>query len=279
MPAHAAGGARCAAGDGGWTGRHRGQRGPTRDACTGPRRHGSLQHSAPAVQSALHPQPTGAGCSLCDRIDKGPLLTCGLCQLVTHVTCYYRAGSDDAVYSSHQTTDWRCQSCTGPRRHADSEGRHPSRPHFAIRSGDKPPVQCFRCRHQGEHDDMLVCETTTCTTAAHLHCYFVRGSVEAEDWEGDMGLWTCHLCSGNPIPALAHTSRTVRTWTRARAWRARTPSQPQQCKTSVRLAYTAAVRSGVGTKSLRRLVAIRRNMLQSCKKRAARAWRRDMGQA
>ena len=54
---------------------------------------------------------------------------------------------------------------------------------------------------------MLVCETTTCTTAAHLYCYFVRGSAEVEDWEGDMGLWTCHLCTGNVIPALAHRSQ------------------------------------------------------------------------
>jgi len=46
-------------------------------------------------------------------------LTCGVCQLTTHVKCYYRLGSDEAAHYETHVSDWRCQDCNGPQRHAD----------------------------------------------------------------------------------------------------------------------------------------------------------------
>ena len=67
---------------------------------------------------------------------------------------------------------------------------------------------CMFSLPRGDPEEMLVCEKPNCTTAAHVHCYFARGSTdsEAHDWSGDMGFWTCHLCSGKPIPAFGQAS-------------------------------------------------------------------------
>ena len=46
-------------------------------------------------------------------------LTCGVCQLNTHAKRYYRLGSDEATYYETHSSDWRCQDCGGPQRHAD----------------------------------------------------------------------------------------------------------------------------------------------------------------
>ena len=42
-----------------------------------------------------------------------------MCQLTTHAKCYYRLGSDEATYYETNISDWRCQDCGGPQRHAD----------------------------------------------------------------------------------------------------------------------------------------------------------------
>ena len=42
-----------------------------------------------------------------------------MCQLTTHAKCYYRLGSDEAAYYETHSSDWRCQDCGGPQRHAD----------------------------------------------------------------------------------------------------------------------------------------------------------------
>jgi hypothetical protein len=58
-------------------------------------------------------------CYLCRRADLWLYLTCDVCQLTTHAKCYYRLGSDEATYYETNTSDWRCQDCGGPQRHAD----------------------------------------------------------------------------------------------------------------------------------------------------------------
>ena len=58
-------------------------------------------------------------CHFCGRTDLWPCLTCGVCQLTTHVKCYYRLGSDEAAHYETHSSDWRCQDCSGPQRHAD----------------------------------------------------------------------------------------------------------------------------------------------------------------
>jgi len=67
-------------------------------------------HSVPVTTTACH---------YCRRIDSWPYLTCGVCQLTTHATCYYRLGSDESAYYQTHPSDWRCQDCSGPQRHAD----------------------------------------------------------------------------------------------------------------------------------------------------------------
>ena len=42
-----------------------------------------------------------------------------MCQLTAHAQCYYRLGSDEATYYETHSSDWRCQDCGGPQRHAD----------------------------------------------------------------------------------------------------------------------------------------------------------------
>ena len=34
-------------------------------------------------------------------------------------TCYYRLGSQEAAFYETHSSDWRCQDCGGPQRHAD----------------------------------------------------------------------------------------------------------------------------------------------------------------
>ena len=58
-------------------------------------------------------------CHFCRSADLGLYLTCGVCQLTTHAKCYYRLGSDQAAYYETHSSDWRCQDCSGPQRHAD----------------------------------------------------------------------------------------------------------------------------------------------------------------
>jgi len=71
------------------------------------------------------PQPGHGGgletmtCHFCRRADLWLYLTCGVCQLTTHAKCYYRLGSDEATYYETHSSDWRCQDCGGPQRHAD----------------------------------------------------------------------------------------------------------------------------------------------------------------
>ena len=62
---------------------------------------------------------TTTACHFCRRTDSWPYLTCGVCQLTTHATCYYRLGSDESAYYQTHPSDWRCQDCSGPQRHAD----------------------------------------------------------------------------------------------------------------------------------------------------------------
>ena len=59
-------------------------------------------------------------CHFCRRADLWLYLTCGVCQLTTHAKCYYKLGSDEATYYETHSSDWRCQDCGGPQRHADS---------------------------------------------------------------------------------------------------------------------------------------------------------------
>ena len=58
-------------------------------------------------------------CHFCRRADLWLYLTCGVCQLTTHAKCYYRLGSHEATYYETHSSDWRCQDCGGPQRHAD----------------------------------------------------------------------------------------------------------------------------------------------------------------
>ena len=58
-------------------------------------------------------------CHFCRRADLWVYLSCGVCQLTTHAKCYYRLGSDEATYYDTHSSDWRCQDCGGPQRHAD----------------------------------------------------------------------------------------------------------------------------------------------------------------
>jgi len=58
-------------------------------------------------------------CHFCRRTDFWPSLTCGVCQLTTHVTCYFRLGSDETAYYETLPSHWRCQDCSGPQRHTD----------------------------------------------------------------------------------------------------------------------------------------------------------------
>ena len=58
-------------------------------------------------------------CHFCRRADLCLYFTCTVCQLTTHAKCYYRLGSDEAAYYETNTSDWRCQDCGGPQRHAD----------------------------------------------------------------------------------------------------------------------------------------------------------------
>ena len=62
---------------------------------------------------------TTTACHFCRRTDFWPYLTCGVCQLTTHATCYYRLGSDESAYYQTHPSDWRCQDCSGPQRHDD----------------------------------------------------------------------------------------------------------------------------------------------------------------
>ena len=62
---------------------------------------------------------TTTACYFCRRVDFWPYITCGVCQLTTHVTCYYRLGSNETAYYETHSSDWRCQDCSGPQRHAD----------------------------------------------------------------------------------------------------------------------------------------------------------------
>jgi hypothetical protein len=58
-------------------------------------------------------------CHFCRRANLWLYLTCGVCQLTTHANCYYRLGSDEAAYYEKNSSNWRCQDCGGPQRHAD----------------------------------------------------------------------------------------------------------------------------------------------------------------
>ena len=73
----------------------------------------------PSSQSYNSVAVTNTVCHFCGRTDFWPYLTCGVCQLTTHATCYYRLGSDEATYYETHSSDWRCQDCSGPQRHAD----------------------------------------------------------------------------------------------------------------------------------------------------------------
>jgi hypothetical protein len=57
-------------------------------------------------------------CYFCRRADLWLYFTCAVCQLTTHAKCYYRLGSDEATYYETNISDWRCQDCGGPQRHA-----------------------------------------------------------------------------------------------------------------------------------------------------------------
>ena len=58
-------------------------------------------------------------CHFCRGADLWLYFTCAVCQLTTHAKCYYRLGSDEDTYYETNTSDWRCQDCGGPQRHAD----------------------------------------------------------------------------------------------------------------------------------------------------------------
>ena len=58
-------------------------------------------------------------CHFCRRADLWLYFTCAVCQLTTHDKCYYRLGSDEATYYETNISDWKCQDCGGPQRHAD----------------------------------------------------------------------------------------------------------------------------------------------------------------
>ena len=76
-----------------------------------------------SARFSLHPGHDAAvettTCHFCRRADLWLYLTCGVCQLTTHATCYYRLGSDEAAYYETNSADWRCQDCGGPQRHTD----------------------------------------------------------------------------------------------------------------------------------------------------------------
>jgi hypothetical protein len=63
-------------------------------------------------------------CHFCRRADLRLYFTCAVCQLTTHAKCYYRLGSDEATYYETNISDWRCQDCGGPQRHADCALSH-----------------------------------------------------------------------------------------------------------------------------------------------------------
>ena len=73
----------------------------------------------PSRQSDHSVAVTTTACHFCRRTDSWPYLTCGVCQLTTHATCYYRLGSDESAYYQTHPSDWRCQDCSGPQRHTD----------------------------------------------------------------------------------------------------------------------------------------------------------------
>ena len=45
--------------------------------------------------------------------------TVTLCLFQPHAKCYYRLGSDEATYYETNISDWKCQDCGGPQRHAN----------------------------------------------------------------------------------------------------------------------------------------------------------------
>ena len=97
--------------------------GKGKEAMEQPITHIDYDRGALAALPSRQPDHTVAvtttACHFCRRTDSWPYLTCGVCQLTTHATCYYRLGSDESAYYQTHPSDWRCQDCSGPQRHTD----------------------------------------------------------------------------------------------------------------------------------------------------------------
>ena len=113
--------------------------------------------------------------------------------------------SDNARYYKTHPSEWWCQNCGGNQRDRDLAVL---RGHLVNRKvsfrNNKDPV-CFCCKKTDNQEQMLSCDTPSCTIHAHVSCYFVTGSEQERDCLGDMADWVCHQCSGCQIPALAAT--------------------------------------------------------------------------
>ena len=110
-------------------------------------------------------------CYFCRRADLWLYFTCAVCQLTTHAKCYYRLGSDEANYYETNISDWRCQDCGGPQRHADcvlsgddlvlhagprqSGGGHHHLGGEGGAAGDAAILDCPLIPHPPTTDDML----------------------------------------------------------------------------------------------------------------------------
>ena len=122
---------------------------------------------------------------------------------MTHADCYFTMESDNARYYKTHPSEWWCQNCGGNQRDRDLAVL---RGHLVNRKvsfrNNKDPV-CFCCQKTDNQEQMLSCDTPSCTIHAHVSCYFMTGSEEEQDCLGDMADWSCHQCSGCQIPALA----------------------------------------------------------------------------
>ena len=113
-------------------------------------------------------------CHFCRRADLWVYLSCGVCQLTTHAKCYYRLGSDEATYYDTHSSDWRCQDCGGPQRHADcvlsgddlvlhagprqSGGGHHHLGGEGAAAGDAAILDCPLIPHPPTTEDMLTAQ-------------------------------------------------------------------------------------------------------------------------
>jgi hypothetical protein len=183
------------------------------EAVTASLQTGSLEPVEPAALkpcrkrkgSPLLATRVGRECPFCNSRASASqhLLTCKKCQSVTHVDCYFTMESDNARYYTTHPSEWWCQNCGGPPRDRDLDvpcGPLVNRK-VSFRN-DKDPVCCC-CQKTDNQEQMLSCDTPSCTIHAHVSCYFVTGSEQERDCLGDMADWFCHQCSGCQIPALA----------------------------------------------------------------------------